>query len=486
MDRELERAQLRELLERPGPTLALVYGRRRVGKTYLLTNTWPDATTFYFVAAEATSALNRRELVQAVARHFQIDLDPAEYPTWRTIFRLLYELRTPAPLVVVLDEFQYLMGTSEGVPSQLNVVHDVHRDERPFVLVLCGSAVRTMEHLNAGDAPLYGRFARTIRLEPFDYFDAAALVPVATHRERAVAYGILGGTPRYLRSLRPDRTLTQNIAAEVLSPGGQVRSQIETLIDQEPGLRKPDEYKAILRAIGAGKTLIHEIASFVDVEHTSLKRMLGMLVELGYVRAERNFAARATHPFRYRLEDPALLFNAAIVAPFRSELAAYDPTEVWAKEIAPARLDTYMGGVFERIAREGYQRHRQRLALPMIDSWGRWEGTVTTQRGKGDPRSIEVDIVASLTDGRIMTGAIKWADLGLDVHAQHLRELAILADAGQTWAADALRDHAPLLYVSGGRLPRDFTKRAEQDGHPVIALTLDDLYHGVKAVVTAV
>ena len=92
MDRELERAQLRELLERPGPTLALVYGRRRVGKTYLLTNTWPDATTFYFVAAEATSALNRRELVQAVARHFQIDLDPAEYPTWRTIFRLLYEL----------------------------------------------------------------------------------------------------------------------------------------------------------------------------------------------------------------------------------------------------------------------------------------------------------------------------------------------------------------------------------------------------------
>ena len=104
----------------------------------------------------------------------------------------------------MLDEFQYLMGTREGVPSQLNAIHDVHRDDRPFVLVLCGSAVRTMEQLNAGDAPLYGRFARTIRVEPFDYFDAAALVPASTHRERAMAYGIVGGTPRYLRALRDE------------------------------------------------------------------------------------------------------------------------------------------------------------------------------------------------------------------------------------------------------------------------------------------
>src|SRR5487761_2447545 len=86
-DRDEERATLRALLTRPGPTLALVYGRRRVGKTYLLTHTWPEARTFYFVAAEGTSTLNRRELVQAVARHFDLDLDPADYPTWRTVFR---------------------------------------------------------------------------------------------------------------------------------------------------------------------------------------------------------------------------------------------------------------------------------------------------------------------------------------------------------------------------------------------------------------
>jgi AAA+ ATPase superfamily predicted ATPase len=164
VDRTEERAALRQLLDRPGPTLALVTGRRRVGKTFLLNNTWPDAQTFYFVASEGTSTVNRRELLQAVARRFAIALDPADYPTWRTVFRLLYELESPKPLVIVLDEFQFLMGKKEGVPSHLAAVFDVHRDQRPFVLVLCGSAVRTMEHLNAGDAPLYGRFGRVLKL----------------------------------------------------------------------------------------------------------------------------------------------------------------------------------------------------------------------------------------------------------------------------------------------------------------------------------
>lgn len=211
--------------------------------------------------------------------------------------------------------------------------------------------------------------------------------------------------------------------------------------------------------------------------------MLERLVELGYVRAERNFDARRTSPFRYRLADPALQFHARMVSLFRSELATYDPAEVWQREIQPARLDTYMGGVFERIAQEGYQRHRQRLGLPMIDTWTRWEGTVTSQRGKGPSRSLEVDIVASLTNGRMLTGAIKWGDLGIDVHAKHLRELAVLADAGHAWAREALRPQAPLLYVTGGRLSPDFKSRAAQDGHPVTTLTLDDLYHGLTPAV---
>lgn len=479
VDRAAERAALRQLLDRPGPTLALVTGRRRVGKTFLLNNSWPDAKVFYFVASEGTSTVNRRELLQAVARRFGIELDPADYPTWRTVFRLLFELESPRPLVVVLDEFQFLMGTKEGVASHLAAVFDVHRDPRPFVLVLCGSAVRTMEHLNAGDAPLYGRFGRVLRLQPFDYFDAAAMMPWAPLRDRAIAYGAVGGTPRYLKALRASRSVESAIADEVLAPSGDVRLQVETLIDQERGLRNQHEYKAILRAIGAGRTLANEIADWAGTEKgNSTRVMLEKLVDLGHVAAERNFGAKSNAPIRYHLADNALRFHHALVELYRPELAWYPAADVWRTHVR-SHLGTYMGRVFEGMAEQAYYRHGLRLGLPMVEQWGRWEGAVPPRRRTAlEPRSCEIDIVARLTDGRMMTGAVKWGDLGIGVHNKHLRELQVLADAGQEWARAALLPESPLLYVSGGVLSGDFATRAEEDGHPVVAWTLDDLYHG--------
>lgn len=477
VDRATELAALRELASRPGPTLALVTGRRRVGKTFLLNSTWPDSQTFYFVASEGTSTVNRRELLQAITRRFGTELDPAEYPTWRTVFRLLFELETPGPLVIILDEFQFLMGKKEGVPSQLAAVFDVHRDRRPFVLVLCGSAVRTMEHLNAGDASLYGRFSRVLRLAPFDYSDAAAMMPWSSARDCAIAYGAVGGTPRYLKALAGSRSVEAAIAAEVLAPSGDVRLQVETLIDQERGLRNQHEYKAILRAIGAGRTLANEIADWAGTgKGNSTKTMLEKLVDLGYVTGERNYAAKSNAPIRYRLADNALRFHHELVELYRPELARYAPGDVWQAHVA-AHMDSYMGRVFEGIAEQAYYRHGQALGLPMVDMWGRWEGAVTHRQGATvEPRSYEIDIVARLTDGRMMTGAVKWGDLGIGAHNKHLRELETLADAGHGWAREALAPHAPLLYVTGGAFSNDFAARAGEDGHPVIAWTIHDLY----------
>jgi hypothetical protein len=89
-----------------------------------------------------------------------------------------------------------------------------------------------------------------------------------------------------------------------------------------------------------------------------------------------------------------------------------------------------------------------------------------------------MDIVSRLTDGHMLTGAVKWGRLGIDVHAKHVRELGLLADAGHAWARDALTDRSPFLYVAGGGVPANFRARAEEDGHPVIVWTLEDLYYG--------
>jgi hypothetical protein len=470
VDREGPRRVLRELLTRPGPSVALVYGRRRVGKTFLLNHSWPADRTFYFVAAETTEAINRAELVAAIARRFGLPLSLEDFPTWRTVFRLLFELAAPDPLAVVLDEFQYLVDADPSIPSQLTAVLDVHRDRRPFVLALSGSVVRTMEQLAAGSAPLYGRLAASIALAPFDYLDAAAMMPFADPRTRATAYGIYGGTPQFLATWRAGRTLGEHVAHDVLAPGGAVRVQVESIIQQERGLRHTEGYRAILRAVGSGRTLLNDIAQFVDIPvGTGLRHMLQTLLDLGYLTAHRNHGAPRNAPWRYRLADPALRFHAAMVDRFRSELAHNDPLEVWHRWIAPD-VDRYMGLVFEQIVEQAYHRRRATDGLPMVEHWGRWEGTDRTGASR------EIDLVVQLTDGRMLTGAVKWGTLDVGVHQHHLRALHALADSGQRWAREAVDGRGPLLYVTGREFPPDFVARAEQDGHQVIAWTVQQLY----------
>ena len=162
IDRDDERQRLRDLLATGVPQLVLMYGRRRVGKTFLLNRVWGGTPAFYFTAAETTPAQNRVALLLAFAEWSGQSLHLEDYPTWRSVFRLLLEHQSPAPFAITLDEFQYLGEDEAGlreVGSELNAVWEARRAERPLVLILAGSSLRLLERLNAGGSPLYGRFA---------------------------------------------------------------------------------------------------------------------------------------------------------------------------------------------------------------------------------------------------------------------------------------------------------------------------------------
>jgi hypothetical protein len=166
-----------------------------------------------------------------------------------------------------------------------------------------------------------------------------------------------------------------------------------------------------------------------------------------------------------------LRFQAAIVSRYRSELATSDPRAVWRTYI-DSHISQYTGLVFERIAEQAYHRLRPVHDLPMVEQWSRWEGTDRT----GAPR--EIDIVARLTDGRVMTGAVKWGTIDGGVHVRHLRDLEALADAGRAWAHAALEPKAPFLYVAGAGFTPDVAALAKATGHPTVMWTLDDLFAG--------
>lgn len=475
VDRDAEQQRLHELLARGEPQLVLVYGRRRVGKTHLLGRTWKDVPSFYFTAAETTPTQNREALLTAFAEWSGEPIRVEDYPTWRTVFRLLLDFRSPEPLVVTLDEFQYLGENArelKAVASELNAAWETRRPVRPLVFVLAGSAVRTLESLNEGGSPLYGRFSWQCRLRPFNYWHAGELVGYPDPRDRACVYGIFGGTPRYLSAVDPDRTVADNAIELMLRPAGEVRELVHTALLQEQGLRDIPKYVAILRAIGRGRTELNEIAQASGLEaDTALREKLERLAELDYVHAGRNLGGRSNERFRYRLADPAFRFYYDFVAPMESVLATQDPAAVWERHIGPS-LDSYMGFIFEGIVQEAYFRLRDSLDLPLVQEWGRWEGVDRNRQ------PLEIDIACTLLDHRVLTGAVKWNRKPVDVqvHVNHLAMLDRLAEAGIQWAHEARKPDSPLLYVAANGFTDRFIQAARATREEVYLWTLADVF----------
>jgi AAA+ ATPase superfamily predicted ATPase len=481
VDREREVAELRRLAASGQKQLAILYGRRQIGKTHLLSHAWSsagrvagstgagsgDVRVFYFLAAALTPDLNRQDLVRELAAWSGQALDPADYPTWRTVFRELFGLAEDGPLVVVLDEFQYLLGAArpngesgaagtgraggDEVTSQLVAVWDRAPRTLPLTLVLSGSEVSAMGHLHAGGEPLYGRVTWAAQLQAFDYWDAGRMAPWLGLRDRAILYGVFGGTPRYLAALDEGESLAAGASRTFVSPHGEVHLQLLTLIEQEKGIRQPAEYRAVLTAVASGDTQLGQIMNTTGLEQHVVRRALGVLADLGVVRAERNFGAGPKAPYRNLIADHAVGFWHRFLVPHRSHLAtnaAGEPRRFWNVRVTPY-LDTYMGRPFETIVRQAFDRQHWRLGLPPAREWGRWEGHDRT-RG-----SVEVDIAARLEDGRLLAGDIKWSSSphGPGLHGELLGKLARLAASGYGWAQDV--DDSVLLYVSAaGFTPR--------------------------------
>ena len=473
IDREVELAELHELADRRGrPTIALVYGRRRVGKTYLLDHAWPDRRVFYFVAADATTDLNRSELIRELTRWSGRPLDSVEYPTWRTVFRLLGDFAAEQPLIVVLDEFQYLMGEHDDIASQLVAIFDRELRGRSLLLVLSGSSISMMEKLLHGSQPLFGRSGWKAKIGPFDYRDAARMVPDRPVREQALVYGIFGGTPRYLAAIKPGEAFADVVMRTMLSPRGEVYLQLEHVIEQEKGIRKDAAYNSILAALASGEIEVGKIVSRTGVEPDFVRTALKTLEELGYVWRERNFDASRTTPYQYRIADNALAFWFRFVHANRSRLGTGAIREVWNHHVLPY-LDAYMGKVFERMCHEAFTRYHESWGLAGAHGWARWEGQDRNRR------PIEIDVVARLDDGRMLTGELKWSSKpwGPSLYTDLLRDLEDLSRSGQGWAKDALAADRSTghIFVSAGGFAPEMTDLIASRAD-VIGWTLDDLY----------
>ena len=159
------------------------------------------------------------------------------------------------------------------------------------MLILCGSSMSYMEdHVLAYKAPLYGRRTAQMKIQPFDFADTCRYFENFSGEDKALIYGIVGGTPQYLLQMDDRLSVEDNIKNTFLNPTSSLFEEPENLLKQE--VREPALYNAIITAIAAGASRMAEISVKVGEDTSVCAAYLKNLLSLGLVRKEKPYGEK--------------------------------------------------------------------------------------------------------------------------------------------------------------------------------------------------
>ena len=439
----------------------VMYGRRRVGKTTILQAFARQHPAIFFPAQEKNDTLNLHDFSESVQRFCTGDF-LAPFPDWGKALAYLGRQATPERrLVVIIDEFPFLAAQNAAIKSTFQHVIDHDWLGKNILLILCGSSVSFMENEIMGyQSPLYGRITGKMEVLPFDYLDAAAFFPHYSVEEKLLAYGILGGIPRYLAAFDHQRTVAENITETILPETTFLHDEPQLLLKME--LREPSVYNSILEAIASGANKVTAIADRIHEDRGKCSKYLQTLQNIRLVRKLTPCGEPATSKKGiYILTDFYYTFWYRFIFSRQNYYALLGPEDA-ARDIMDG-LSDYMGPVFETICQEYLLRQAKKRALPCVPAAiGKWWGTNPALRAQDD-----VDILAlDRTDSEALFCECKYTSLPMP-----MEEYDDLVTATAAFPHITQRH---FLFFSKSGYTQPVIERAAREGAQL--LTIPDLY----------
>ena len=439
VDREQEMATLQSEYERDGSALVVLYGRRRVGKTTLISEFIKNKKALFFLASEESESQNRLAFQEKAADFLNSNLlKNVEVKSWDVLFRAIMDSHFDSKPVIVLDEFQYLGKSNPAFPSVFQRIWEEILKDRQVMVILCGSLISMMQSQTlAYDSPLYGRRTAQIRLKqiPFAYYHQ--FFPDKSRKELIEMYAVTGGVPKYIELFSQSKDIYSAIEKCVLNRSGYLYDEPYFLLQQE--VSEVGSYFSIIKAIAAGNTKLSSIAGVLEVKSTSLTKYLKTLIDLDIL--EREVPVTEDSPEKskkglYKIKDNYLRFWFAFVYPNMSFIESGHGRIVMDK-IRKSLVRNHIAFVYEDICRE---------RMWEINAEGVWP-FYFSKLGRYWDSKEEIDIAAIDPDGKnLILGECKyWQEPG---GVSVLRELEAKAKT-VSWEKEKRKTWFVLFSVNG-------------------------------------
>ena len=409
LDRQRELDLINNLWNSKNAEFLILYGRRRVGKTALLTE-WIQRTSrrsLYWVASPTSSALQLRSFSQAIYNFSNSNAhapDTFTYATWEQAFQQVANLAEEKRLALFVDEFTYLLEVDPGIAGQLQNLWDHLLSKRNLFLCLSGSHLGMMKReFLSYQAPLYGRASAQLHLQPFSFGSTHQFFPNYSAVDRVAIYAMFGGIPAYWERIDSSKSISQNIKSQLLTPNNLLQAEPRLLL--QDFVSEPHNYIAILSAIANGAHTVKEIVAAAGLPTGHVAKNLSVLTETGFV--ERRIPVTEGEPSRagrYHITVPYLRFYFRFLAGRQDQLALGIQDQALA-EISKHMIDFIGKYTWEELCREWTLRAGATGALPYLPD------TV----GSAWNAAAQVDVVGiNSMEKTLFLGECKWTTTAND------------------------------------------------------------------------
>ena len=400
VNRKSELAQLQSLHNRAGADLAVVYGRRRLGKTALLREFSKDKPHCYYMASRAGEKLQINAMGKALATMLREPiLENIDFTQWDELFELLDKcLPESGKFIFIIDEFQYLCQVQPAFSSILQKWWDEKWSNRNILLILCGSITSMMyRETLAESAPLYGRASLQLLISPVRYEHLPEFLPVITTQQELVEfYSMCGGVPRYMELMRDFKNFYDALNALLLDKNGILHNEAKFILHEE--ITSPNTCWSILHALANGYSKISKLGSCLALPANQLTRYIDLLKDLFLVYREVPVLEKNSAKSKkgiYHVSDPLMRLWFGAIYSYESFLE-FGETDIIMDKIQP-QIDNHAAYCFEDLCRQ-YVRNRMSefSCIRVGRQWG---------------KNYEIDVAGVNADNKLaLLGECKWSD----------------------------------------------------------------------------